>query len=79
MDVVDKWYKGYGESPNQGRLHEEGNAYIRSEFPKMDFIQTCNRLTVTTSEENLQKFRKHRMKNRMKKREKMRSSSEESS
>jgi hypothetical protein len=78
MDVVDKWYKGYGESPKQSQLHAEGNAYIRSEFPKMDFIQTCHRLTISTSEENMQKFRKNRMKNRMKKREKMRSFSEDS-
>jgi hypothetical protein len=57
MDVIDKWYKGYGDippfgnGPDQSQLHEEGNAYIRSQFPKTEFIQTCNRLAVSISEE----------------------------
>jgi hypothetical protein len=57
MDVIDKWYKGYGDippfgnGPDQSQLHEEGNAYIRSQFPKTDFIQTCNRLAISIGEE----------------------------
>lgn len=44
MDVVDKIYTGYGEGaprgkgPEQGRVQMEGNAYLKKEFPKMDFI-----------------------------------------
>lgn len=46
-DVVDAWYKGYGDmppwgkGPDQGKLHNRGNSYIRSEFPLIDFIQSC--------------------------------------
>jgi cyclophilin family peptidyl-prolyl cis-trans isomerase len=43
MDVVDKLYSGYGErsgsgmrAGKQGRLFEEGNAYLDREFPLLD-------------------------------------------
>jgi cyclophilin family peptidyl-prolyl cis-trans isomerase len=43
MDVVDKLYSGYGETSGsgmragkQGRLFEEGNAYLDREFPRLD-------------------------------------------
>lgn len=43
MDAVDKLYSGYGErsgsgmrAGKQGRLFEEGNAYLDSEFPLLD-------------------------------------------
>jgi peptidyl-prolyl cis-trans isomerase A (cyclophilin A) len=47
MDVVDSLYKGYGEGPprgkgpDQGRIAREGNAYLRKEFPQLDFIITA--------------------------------------
>jgi len=34
MDVVDKFYSGYGESPDQGAITARGNAYLDSRFPK---------------------------------------------
>ena len=45
MDIVNKLYSGYGEGapsgrgPSQGRLQQEGNAYLAKEFPKLDFIK----------------------------------------
>jgi peptidyl-prolyl cis-trans isomerase A (cyclophilin A) len=41
MGVVDSIYAGYGESPNQGRIAAEGNAYLRREFPRLDFIKSA--------------------------------------
>ena len=40
MSVVDKWYQGYGDHSNldQGRLAREGNAYLSSAFPMLDYI-----------------------------------------
>ena len=45
MDVVDQLYNGYGEGapdgngPDQGRLEQQGNAYLQKAFPKLDFIK----------------------------------------
>ena len=41
MDVVDMFYNGYGESPNQGEIMNEGKAYLDREFPKLDFIKAA--------------------------------------
>ena len=47
MDIVDKLYNGYGEGapsgqgPDQSRTQAEGNAYLKKEFPKLDYIKTA--------------------------------------
>ncbi|MGA7913752.1 MAG: peptidylprolyl isomerase [Candidatus Acidiferrales bacterium] len=38
MDVVQKIYSGYGESPDQGAITTEGKAYLDKNFPKLDHI-----------------------------------------
>jgi len=34
MSVVDKFYSGYGEKPDQGRITKQGNVYLNANFPK---------------------------------------------
>jgi len=47
MAVVDSLYPGYGEGaphgtgPDQGRVQQEGNAYLRTSFPRLDFVKTA--------------------------------------
>ena len=44
MAVVKKIYTGYGEGapngrgPNQGLVQMQGNEYLKSSFPKLDYI-----------------------------------------
>jgi peptidyl-prolyl cis-trans isomerase A (cyclophilin A) len=49
MDVVDKIYSEYGDGPDsgghgpsQGRLQMQGNAYLKSDFPSMDYIKSAS-------------------------------------
>lgn len=45
MDVVDTLYSGYGEGaprgrgPSQGVIAQQGNSYLKQQFPKLDYIQ----------------------------------------
>lgn len=43
MDVVDKLYSGYADTPteNQGQMFEEGDAYLEKTYPKLDEIKTA--------------------------------------
>jgi len=47
MDVVDKIYGGYGEGaprgigPDQSRVQAEGNAYLKKDFPNLDYIKSA--------------------------------------
>lgn len=43
MDVVDSFYKGYGEVPRrfQGQLTTQGDAFLKQDYPKMDYILTA--------------------------------------
>jgi peptidyl-prolyl cis-trans isomerase A (cyclophilin A) len=39
MDIVEGLYAGYGEAPEQGMIRAQGNKYLESKFPKLDFIK----------------------------------------
>lgn len=45
MKVLDSLYNGYGEGaprgsgPDQGRVQDEGNAYLNSDFPMLDYVK----------------------------------------
>ena len=42
MDVVNKLYQGYGERPQQGLIVQRGNAYLKEQFPDLDYIETTS-------------------------------------
>jgi hypothetical protein len=39
--LTGKIYTGYGEAPSQGKIMNRGVAYLREEFPLMDYINNC--------------------------------------
>jgi cyclophilin family peptidyl-prolyl cis-trans isomerase len=41
MRVVDSIYAGYGETPDQARVGAEGNAYLKRQFPRLDYIKSA--------------------------------------
>jgi len=38
MEVAEAIYPGYGEAPNQGQIQAEGNEYLESAFPDLDYV-----------------------------------------
>jgi len=45
MDILDRFYAGYGEGaprgngPDQSKIEQQGNTYLESHFPKLDYIK----------------------------------------
>ena len=58
MDVVDKINGEYGEGapngrgPDQGRVQTEGNAYLKKDFPNLDYIKSATILSVELPAKN---------------------------
>lgn len=56
MDVVDKINGEYGEGapggmgPNQGRVQMQGNAYLKKDFPNLDYIKSASVVPVEKAE-----------------------------
>jgi peptidyl-prolyl cis-trans isomerase A (cyclophilin A) len=48
VQIVDLLHSGYGEGapygkgPDQSRIESEGNAYLRAEFPDLDYIEAVS-------------------------------------
>lgn len=40
MGVLDLLYSGYGEGPKQERIIKEGNAFLRAEYPRLDYVKS---------------------------------------
>jgi peptidyl-prolyl cis-trans isomerase A (cyclophilin A) len=43
LDVVDKLYSGYGDqpTPHQGQIMQQGNAFLKKSYPKLDYIKSA--------------------------------------
>jgi len=45
MELVDKFFSGYGEAPNQGLITAQGKAYLDKSFPNLDRILSTTIMT----------------------------------
>ena len=41
LNVVESLFPGYGQTPDQNQIQGLGNAYLQSQFPMLDYIQTA--------------------------------------
>jgi len=41
MSVADQFYNQYGEAPDQDQIYSQGNAYLKQNFPLLDYIVTA--------------------------------------
>ena len=41
LNVVMNLYSGYGQTPDQQQIQLQGNAYLTSQFPNLDYIRTA--------------------------------------
>ena len=64
-ETLQKLYKGYGDispfnknGPDQVKLFNRGNAYIREEFPLIDFLLSCEDVSDDRGKEGIQSLQK---------------------
>jgi len=51
MEVVDAFFSGYGEAPEQYKITSEGDAYLNEEFPNLSYIVSAEFVTDDAEEE----------------------------
>lgn len=42
LDVVQKLYSGYGETPDQDQIYAQGDAYLKASFPMLSYTLTTS-------------------------------------
>ena len=47
LDIVDKIFPAYGEKPRQDLIMDQGDAYLKANFPDMDKIKTATIVPAT--------------------------------
>ena len=43
-ETAEKIFDGYGERPDQSKIQDEGNRYLKKDFPNLSYVKRVQRI-----------------------------------
>eukprot|EP01122_Echinamoeba_exundans_P010112 TRINITY_DN3703_c0_g1_i2.p1 TRINITY_DN3703_c0_g1~~TRINITY_DN3703_c0_g1_i2.p1 ORF type:complete len:209 (-),score=48.85 TRINITY_DN3703_c0_g1_i2:120-746(-) len=52
MENLDQLYSKYGEQPDQNKIYKYGSAYLKKDFPNLDYLNTADLVSTAAPSKN---------------------------